>query len=211
MKTNYFAISAVFSILTVNIIMFMTQQFIPGFTDMFKLVSADILTRPWIIVTSMFLHGSIPHLAFNMIGLYFFGTLLEERIGTKRFLLLYFGSGILAGISATFFYHAALGASGAVMGVLGTMIILMPNLKIMFNLIIPMPLWVAGIAWAAMDIFGIFNPSNIANIAHLAGMGTGLLYGLTLTQKKQKLTKRIKDKTHLDDEDVEELLRSGRI
>ena len=211
MKQREFPISAVFAILTANIILFLIQSFIPGFTEMFMMISADVLSRPWILISSMFLHGSITHLLFNMIGLYFFGPILEQRIGTKRFLMIYFGTGLLAGISASFFYPAALGASGAVMGVLGVLIILMPHLKIMLNLIIPMPLWVAGIIWAALDIFGMFNPTNLANIAHLVGMGAGLAYGLSLKQQKQKITRKISKKSHLDDDDVEEYMRSGRV
>ena len=97
------------------------------------------------------------------------------------------------------------------MGMLGVLIILMPDLKLLFFFVIPMPLWVAAIAIALIDIFGIFYPTGIGNIAHLVGMATGLLYGLTLKKQRKKFEKKFASKTDLNSEDAEEYLRTGRI
>jgi len=145
-----------------------------------------------------------------MLWLYFFGSLLESKIGQTRFMIVYFVSGLLASIGAAIFYPAALGASGAIMGIVGTTIILMPHQVIYINFI-PVPLWIAGIAFAVMDTFGIFIPDGTGNIAHLIGLGLGLLYGIYLKTKKVKAVKRIKKKSHLDAGDMEEYMRSGRI
>jgi len=190
----------------------MLQVFLGNaFTESFMLVSGDILSRPWIILTSMFLHGSFNHIFYNMYGLFLFGTVLEQRIGPKRLLLVYFLSGIFAAILSSLFYERALGASGAIMGVIGALIVLMPELRLLFLFIIPMPLWFAGIIYALMDIFGVFFPSGVGNIAHLVGMGFGLLYGLYLRKQKKKFDKKFSSKKHLESDDIEEYLKTGRI
>ena len=75
----------------------------------------------------MFLHGSILHLAFNMLALYWLGTIVEQALGTPRFLLVYFVSG-LAGSAGALWFSSALavtvGASGAIFGLIGALLIL---------------------------------------------------------------------------------------
>jgi len=182
-----------------------------NFTKSFILVSSDIFARPWILVTSMFLHANVNHLFFNMYALFIFGPLLEQRIGVKRFLSIYIFSGIIAAIISSYFYPIALGASGAIMGIIGVLIILMPDLKLLLFFIIPMPLWFAGIIYALTDIFGIFFPSGVGNIAHLVGLACGLLYGLYIKKQKKEFDKKFAKKKHLKSEDIEEYLRTGRI
>lgn len=204
--------SAVLPIIAVNVAVFMLQVFLgSAFTESFMLVSSDILSRPWIILTSMFLHGSFNHIFYNMYGLFLFGTVLEQRIGQKRLLLVYFLSGIFAAILSSLFYERALGASGAIMGVIGALIVLMPELRLLFLFIVPMPLWFAGIIYALIDLFGVFFPSGVGNIAHLVGMGFGLLYGLYLRKQKKKFDKKFSSKKHLESDDIEEYLKTGRI
>jgi membrane associated rhomboid family serine protease len=199
-------------VIMINITVFLVQMILgDAFTNAFMLISSDVYTRPWILLTSMFLHGDINHILFNMYGLFLFGTLLEGRIGSKRFLYLYLFTGIMASYLASFFYPAALGASGAVMGIVGALIILMPDLQLLLFFIIPMPLWIAGIVWAAIDAIGILFPMGVANIAHLAGMGVGLLYGFYLKKKKVKYQKKFVSKSHLDEDDIDEYMKTGRI
>jgi membrane associated rhomboid family serine protease len=204
--------TAVMPIIGINILFFILQMVLGiSFTEAFMLISSDIFTRPWILLTSMFLHGGLNHLFFNMYGLLLFGPILEHRIGAKKFLLIYLISGLIAAFFSSFFYTRALGASGAIMGMLGALIILMPNLRLLFLFIIPMPLWVAGIIWILIDSFGIFFPSNIGNIAHLVGIGCGLLFGLYLKKQRKKFNRKFESKTHMDVEDIEEYLKSGKI
>ena len=175
--------TVVMPIIVINLIVFLLQLTLgSAFTNSFILISEDIFTRPWILVTSMFLHSTFgfSHILFNMYALFLFGPLLEQRIGAKRFLFLYLGSGFVAAFLSSFFYARALGASGAIMGMIGAMIILLPHLRLLLFFVIPMPLWMAGIAWALIDLFGVFFPSGVGNIAHLVGMGIGLLYGFYL-------------------------------
>ena len=204
--------TAVMPLIGLNVLVFALQLILGNnFTNSFILVSGDIFARPWILLTSMFLHAGINHIMFNMYALLIFGPILEQRIGAKRFLFLYLLSGIAAAFLSSFFYERALGASGAVMGIVGALIILMPNLGLLLFFVIPMPLWIAGIIYAAMDLFGVFFPSGIGNIAHLVGMGCGLLYGFYLKRQSGKFYKKFISKKHLGSEDIEEYLKTGRI
>lgn len=203
--------SVVLPIIAATSFFFFLQIFVRGFTQSFMLVSGGLLSRPWILLTHMFLHGGLSHLIFNMYGLLMFGTLLEQRIGPSRFLALYLSSGLAAGFVSSFFYDSALGASGAIMGILGALIILMPELKVLFLYFIPMPLWMAGIVWALMDTLGVIFPGSVGSIAHLVGMGSGLLYGLYLRRHKRRFTARFLGREHLTEADIDEYLRSGRI
>ena len=74
-----------------------------------------------------------------------------------------------------------------------------------------MQLWVAAIGIALIDIFGILYPTGVGNIAHLVGMATGLLYGLTLKKQRKQFQKKFSSKKDLSTSDVDEYLRSGRI
>src|SRR3989339_986974 len=103
----------VFWLIGICVIIFILQSFIPYINDNFTLVSSRVLNEPWMLITSMFLHGDLVHLLNNMLALFIFGMILENSIGSKRFLIVYFVSGVFAGLIASFFYNAALGASGA--------------------------------------------------------------------------------------------------
>ena len=203
--------SAVLPLILINIAVFIAEaalgnKFIGSF-----ILTPDIFARPWILLTHMFLHADINHLALNMYTLLIFGPLLEQRIGIKRFLSIYLASGIIAGVISSFFYQSALGASAAIMGMIGVLIILMPDLRLLLFFVVPMPLWLVGIIYALFDIFGIFFPSGVGNIAHLIGMAMGLSYGFYLKKEKRKFNKKFHSKRHLEKNDIDEYLKSGRI
>lgn len=198
--------SAVMWLAGINVFAFILQMiFDPWLTSNFLLMQGDIFTRPWILVTHMFLHGSISHLLFNMYALVIFGSILEQKIGNKRFLQLYFLAGIIAGFVASFAYPRSLGASGAIMGVLAALIILMPDLRVLFFFAIPMPFWVAGVVWALLDLAGVFFPHGVANLAHLVGMAVGILYGLYIKNMKGRFQKSLSSKTHLSEKDIRDM------
>ena len=107
---------AVLYLIAANVLVFIAQNLINGFTDVFVL--HDIVHNPFTLITSMFLHGSLFHLLSNMFALFLFGLLLEHEIGTKKFLVVYFTSGIIAGAAGSLLYPSLLGASGAIFGVI---------------------------------------------------------------------------------------------
>ena len=215
-KRNWFS-SAIIPIIIINIAVFIIQMMTQGtafdFTSLFALKQGDLFSAPYTLITSMFMHAGVFHIFINMFILFMFGSILEQRIGTKRFLMLYFASGILAGIVANFIYPAAIGASGAVMGIVGAVIYLMPNMMVLLFFFLPMPLWVAGILIALIELFGAFGilGGQVANVSHLIGMVTGLGYGYYLSNQKKKFHRKFQRSSHLSDDEIEEYLKNGRI
>jgi rhomboid family protein len=171
-----------FVFITVCVAAFLFQQV----TDLWvylALVPGFALRYPWMFVTSIFLHASFSHLFFNMLALFFFGIYLEPMIGRRRFVALFFAAGIIGNAGYMFTaptpYTPAIGASGAIYGVVGALAALTP-FAIVFVGLIPMPMILAAAGWALLAFLGLFEPSTIAVGAHLAGMGVGAAYGVYL-------------------------------
>ncbi len=136
----------------------------------------DLLTMPWTIITSMFAHGGFEHILFNMFALFMFGSILEEKIGTNKFIFLYLISGLLGSIGFMLFnspFDSALGASGAIYGILGALVLLAPHLQV-YIYFMPVPMWLAGPIYALIEIFALGKADNIAHSAHLLGFVAGL-------------------------------------
>ncbi|OGJ15451.1 hypothetical protein A3K73_04235 [Candidatus Pacearchaeota archaeon RBG_13_36_9] len=160
---------------------FIVQTVSPGFTDAFVLNQASYF-QPWRFLTSVFLHGSFAHLLYNLFALALFGSILEKLIGGKKFLTVFFLSGLLANLVAVNFYSSSLGASGAIYGILGCLAVIKPKMAVwVYSL--PMPMFLAAILWIAGSIIGIFIPDNTGHIAHLSGIIIGLLFGLFVRLK----------------------------
>lgn len=171
MKFRFYALQ----LSLVCILVFIIQILFSGFTELFVL-NEKAYIELWRFLTSIFLHGSMAHLLYNVFALALFGSILESLIGGRRFLLVFLITGILANIFAINFYESSLGASGAIFGVIGALIVVRPGM-IVWAFGLPMPIFIAGILWTIGDIIGIFVPSNVGNIAHLAGMFLGLIFG----------------------------------
>ncbi len=162
---------------------FALQIIFPAVTYNFRLVSADAWSRPWTLLTAVFLHAGIAHILFNGLGMVMFGSILEQTIGSKRFLVVFFVAGLLSSIASTFFYGAVVGASGAIFGVIGTLAVLQPTLTV-WVYYIPMPMYVAAVVWAVSDLFGFIVPTGIANAGHLAGLATGIVAGFLIRGRR---------------------------
>lgn len=164
---------------------FLIQLFVNGFTELFLLNNLAFV-QPWRFLTSIFLHGSFMHLFYNIFALGLFGSILERLIGSKRFLIVFFVTGILANLVSVNFYDNSLGASGAIFGIIGALIFVRP-LMIVWAFGLPMPIFIAGLLWAGGDVIGFFVPSNVANLAHLSGMFFGLIIGAFYRKKALKV------------------------
>jgi len=181
-----------FYLAAIAMIIFVVQFAINGFTEQFVLVSDEVTARPWTLLTSVFLHGSLQHLLSNLFALVFFGLILESIVGSKRFIAIFLLTGLLAGIASIFLYNATLGASGAIFGIIGVLAAIRPRMAV-YALGIPMPMFVAAIVWALFDLAGLFYPSDIANLAHLAGLVSGVVIGFVIKDGFRE-AKRIKEK-----------------
>lgn len=151
---------------------------------------ATVILRPWTLVTSIFAHGGFLHILFNGMVFLSFGPVLEARIGSKRFIILFFGSGILAGVAQLVFMApdvVLLGASGAILGVLGTLTIFAPRLPVLLFFFIPLKLWMATLGFGILSVFLAVSEigGSIANVAHFAGLIVGLAYGYKLKRDEK--------------------------
>lgn len=166
---------------------FFLQSVLPAVTENFKLVSADAWSRPWILLTAIFLHAGVAHLFYNGFGLAVFGSILEQLIGSKRFLMVFFAAGIVSSIASAFFYNSVLGASGAIFGVMGAITVLRPTMTV-WVYYIPMPMYIAAVVWVIADLFGFIVPQGIANAGHLAGLAAGIAAGFVIRGKPLRFT-----------------------
>ncbi len=136
------------------------------------------------MVTSGFLHVDISHLFFNMFTLYFFADVVIGWLGPGKFLIMYFVSLLGGSLLALFFhkdepYYSAVGASGAVTGILYAAILLNPDMQLGIMFIpIPLPAYVLGIGYLLYSIYGM--KSRLGNIGHTAHFG-GAIGGYVTT------------------------------
>jgi membrane associated rhomboid family serine protease len=141
----------------------------------------DVGFEPWQLVTYAFLHGNWQHIFFNMFGLYMFGSGVEEYLGSRRFLLLYFASVLAAAFtqlivvssSGNGFPIPTLGASGGVFGLLLAFGWLFPRNRVTLLFPpIPMPAWVFVTLYGLVELgSGVFGTQKgVAHFAHLGGM-----------------------------------------
>jgi rhomboid family protein len=167
-------------LLAANFVVFFIQQMVPGVTSTFAFVPALIFVRPWTMVTYMFLHAGWMHILFNMIVLFFFGPRVEQRLGSNRFITLYFISGI-AGALLSFLLApdaAIIGASAAVFGVETAFAKYWPRELIYIWGVLPIQaIWLIALT-VAYSIWSGMNgsTSGVADFAHLGGIGAGFLY-----------------------------------
>lgn len=164
----------------------------------FAFTPATAFQKPWTFITSIFMHDTydIWHIVINMLVLFFMGLVLENRIGPKHFVILFFLAGIFGSvgymITAADPSIPAIGASGAINGVVGALAIIMPLMVVYIWGIVPMPMIAVAVMWALIDFFGVFTPDTIAHGAHLGGLFVGLLYGWYLRNELKKKSKLIR-------------------
>ena len=152
-----------------------------------------LLTKPWTLVTYIFLHKSLGHLFFNMLVLYFFGPVLERRAGNKELLGIFFTSGILSAVGHALislpifgiYPSPIIGASGAIYGVFAALAVLEPNLRV-YVYFIPMRLKEALVLFALFDFLLMNSTDMIAHAAHLSGLFVGLYMGFRIKTLQNK-------------------------
>ena len=136
------------------------------------------------MLVSGFLHVDLQHLLFNMITLYFFADQVIYKVGSFYFFLIYFGSLIFGNLLSYYFhknesYYSAVGASGAVTGILYAAILLFPGMELYLYFIpIPIPSYIVGVGYMMYSIYGM--KSRVGNIGHDAHFG-GAIGGYVLT------------------------------
>lgn len=196
-------------LLILNIVAFFAQQGMPEITEWGALhYWKSPLFKPHQIITHMFLHGGFTHILFNMIALYFFGGILENYWGAKRFLNFY----LICGIGAAFVQmlmipfeasraigptpgvppevvddairqftdqYSMIGASGAIMGIMAAFAYLFPNTEIYIYMAIPIKAKYLIPIYVLFDLFGGFSRQAGDNVGHFAHLG-GALVGILI-------------------------------
>lgn len=180
------------SIIAINTAVFLLWHlFDPQWMAQNFLVSWSLLEagRFWVLITSIFSHNMLLHLFINMFVLHSFGSVMELYLGRNRFFWLYMITGLVASLShaATSNYFIgdpsslALGASGAIAGVILVFAFMFPTHKILLFAIIPIPAIWGALAFIALDLWGLYEQSHgggfpIGHGAHLGGAFSGIFY-----------------------------------
>jgi membrane associated rhomboid family serine protease len=173
----------VLNLIIINALVFVAQMVFDSswdLTNRMALYSYDSgLFEPYQLVTYMFAHGGFLHILFNMYALWIFGSVLERLWGAKKFLIFYLACGLGAGLTQMFIVGgSAIGASGAIMGLLAAFAYTFPNTQF-YILPFPFPIKAKYLAaiYAAIDLFSGFSGSDdhVAHFAHLGGLVVGLL------------------------------------
>lgn len=144
------------------------------------------------MITSGFLHVDIMHFVFNMFTLYIFAPVVYQNLGNLNFIMIYFGS-LIAGSLLTMYmhknqdYYRAVGASGAVTGIVYSSILLFPEMDLyLFFIPIPIPGYIFGIGYLLYSIYGMkAKNDNIGHTAHFGGAIGG--YVLTLIKEPEMI------------------------
>jgi len=204
---NSLASNYTLAIIGFTVLSYFLQSVLSGYFDFFVLNPelSELIQRPWSLFSVMILHAGAFHLFANMLTFYFFGKPLERLIGGKELLKKYLISGLVASIAYVGFYNLlillhgnpetaglAVGASGAVVAMVGMVAMLYPDAEVLLYFIIPMKIKTAVYAFGALETFNLITKlagtplpilGNFASSAHLAGLLIGLYYGKKLREK----------------------------
>jgi membrane associated rhomboid family serine protease len=183
-----YAEASVLVLIAINVVVYIVTLADPDLVYTLGLQPSIWLERPWTLITNLFVHGGLWHLAANMLTLFFFGRYLCMMVRDARFLTLYF----LGGIAGNFFFillspssnAVVVGASGAIFAVAGALTVMAPKIRVfIFPIPAPLPLWVAVIG--GFVILSFFP--NVAWQAHLGGLAVGLAAGYFLRGRRRNV------------------------
>lgn len=170
----------VLRIVLATIAVFFLQNTAPAMVDAMAFIPQLALQRPWTFVTYMFLHApGFGHIFFNMLSLFFFGPRVEDRIGGRAFLGLYFTSGIAGAILSIPVGYPIIGASGAIFGVLLAYAWFWPRNQMLIWGIIPIEARYMVLLMTGISLyfgFGGAGGGNVAHFAHLGGFVGGYIF-----------------------------------
>ena len=173
-------------LLIVNIAVFVAKAiFGPKFTAFWDFTVPQAVSggQIWRFVTYQYLHGSVGHIFFNMVGLYFLGNLMERRWGGRKFFLLYTLFGVAGALLYTLTVAVNLfppipmiGASGSVLGLVGACAVAAPHVKVLLFFLFPVSIRTVAIIFGAVYLLSVMSSENGADACHLGGLAVGALW-----------------------------------
>jgi membrane associated rhomboid family serine protease len=183
-------LNALWFLIALNVVIFVITLVRPETIYFLGLTPALLPQQPWTIISSMFVHGSIWHILFNMIALYFLGGFLIRAAGERIFLAVFFLGGLVGNIFFALLanpYSTGIGASGGVLALGGALAVMVPRVPVLIIPIpVPMPLWIAIlIFFFILIILPMLAGGVIAWQAHLGGLLLGLIAGLIFRRRRR--------------------------
>jgi membrane associated rhomboid family serine protease len=209
-------------LIAINVAIYFLQRTLIQDADMFGALGydpRDLTRQPWTVVTYMFVHGGLMHLAANMYGLWLFGRRVEREWGAAPFLRYYLLCGLGGWLLQTMFERGSLliGASGAVYGVMLAYAMRWPDEEIVLFFLIPMKVKWLVVLYAALDLIAALQsaqgaPSPVAHWAHLGGFAMGWLYlraSAASASRLDQLRRRVSQVPDVSDEPPRVIPRSS--
>ena len=195
-------------LMIINIVAFLSGYLIPRMDafliDWFSVWPETFGTtmQVWRYITYQFLHADLGHIFWNMFVLYFFGTMIENLWGGRKFLTFYLVCGMTGGIFYPILAHIEwlrlahlIGASGSILGMLAAAAILFPRMVVYIFGVFPLKMYILAIILAVWSILTLLRPGISENAggeaAHLGGMCAGAIYVLS-----ERWRQRLKMKVH---------------
>lgn len=185
---SYTQFNVTLYLIAINLLVFLVSNF---FQETVRYLAMNPLLVNngfvWTFLTYMFAHGSVSHILFNMVGLFIFGTQVEQEMGSWEFLLFYLLTGVLAGVFSYVIYVFSgslfvflLGASGALYGVMLAFATYYPNARIYLLGLIPVRSVILVLLFAGLAVFNQLTGfgGGVAHMTHLAGLLFAFLYFL---------------------------------
>jgi membrane associated rhomboid family serine protease len=177
---------ATLGVIALNLLVFLLTQIDQNLHYDLDLIPGQVLAGAWWQpLTYMYAHASVSHILFNMLGLFFFGSAVEEEMGSWEFLAFYHVTGILAGLASLGIFVALsqynvdlLGASGAVFAVTLAFAAYRPHARVLVFFVIPLRARSMVVLFAAFEVFSqVLDPfGGVAHLTHLAGFVFAFLY-----------------------------------
>jgi membrane associated rhomboid family serine protease len=158
-----------------------------GWSDWLAMSPSDVIEGGawWQLFTYMYVHSGVSHIFFNMLGLFMFGTAVEQEMGSWEFLLYYHLTGALAGLASLGIYWVTgqdnvqlIGASGAVFAVMLAFAAFRPHARILLFFVLPLRARTVVLLYAAIELFSevLGYSAGVAHLTHLAGFLFAFLY-----------------------------------
>jgi len=174
-------------VIALNLLVYLVNEILPETRGLLAMNPVAVVGEGhwWQVFTYMYVHGDLSHIAFNMLGLFFFGTAVEEELGSWEFLTFYHVTGVLAGLASLGIYWITgqygvwlLGASGAVFAVTLAFAAYRPHARVLVFFVIPLRARSMVILFAAFEVFSeVLDPyGGVAHLTHLAGFLFAFLY-----------------------------------